>query len=72
MKNTEITFNNKIYILEFEYTPFGELDLFAIYLDGYDRNIINLISNDAYEWALAEIIEKEEIKPLYYTYDYLH
>ena len=71
MKNIEITFNNKLYILEFEYN-LGELDFFAIYLDGYERNIINLISNDAYEWALSEIIEKEEILPMYYTYDDLH
>ena len=71
MKNIEITFNNKLYILEFEYN-LGELDLFAVYLYGYDRNIINLISNEAYEWALSEIIEKEEILPMYYTYDNYH
>ena len=71
MKEMEITFNNKLYILEFEYS-LGELDLFAVYLEGYDRNIINLISNEAYEWALSEIIEKEEILPMYYNYNDLH
>lgn len=71
MKNIEITFNNKLYILEFEYN-LGELDFFAIYLYGYDRNIINLISNEAYQWALSEIIERQEVLPMYYTYDDLH
>ncbi len=65
MKQLEITFNNKLYILEFEYN-LGEVDFFAVYLNGYERNIINLISNEAYEWALSEIIERQEIIPSYY------